>query len=178
MKQYWSTALCIMLDSIGKKETPAAVSAPSAGRERGRVNLTPETALGACEAGKKTRSRIIAVDTHPIDALYSSRMGKATIYIPEDKQGIYDQAKTELGDTISATFLRYLERDLWAKRQAMDRIVVEITDTETQRTSRKAFEGRWLVGNERNPEEFSLLKIRSVMDARECAVRDIDYAAG
>lgn len=72
---------------------------------------------------------------------------KATVYIPEDKASIYEAAKSELGDTISATFVRCLERELEAKRAQMNRIVVEVTDR-TGRTIKKAFEGRWLIEDE------------------------------
>jgi len=70
---------------------------------------------------------------------------KATIYIPENKSDLYEKAKTELGDSISATFVRCLERELESKRIQTDRIVVEISGDE-DRITKKAFEGRWLVG--------------------------------
>lgn len=79
---------------------------------------------------------------------------KATIYIPDEKADLYERVRTELGGTISATFVRCMERELELKRATMDRIVVEITDRHTERTSKKAFEGRWIVGTERNPEEY------------------------
>lgn len=79
---------------------------------------------------------------------------KATIYIPEDKAELYEKAKAELGGTISAAFVRCMERELEIKRATMNRIVVKIWDQEKERGVKKAFEGRWIVGNERFPEEF------------------------
>jgi hypothetical protein len=70
---------------------------------------------------------------------------KATIYVPENKSEIYERAKAELGDSISATFVRCLERELESKRIETGRIVVEIADKEDQ-MRKKAFEGRWLLG--------------------------------
>lgn len=70
---------------------------------------------------------------------------KATIYIPENKSEVYEKAKVELGDSISATFVRCLERELASKRLETERIVVQILDKE-ERAIKKAFEGRWIVG--------------------------------
>lgn len=78
---------------------------------------------------------------------------KTTIYIPDEKSAIYERAKTELGDSISATFVKCLERELEAKSQSTDRIVVELRD-ENGRTTRKAFVGRWLVGSAEDSENF------------------------
>jgi hypothetical protein len=73
---------------------------------------------------------------------------KATVYIPEDKAELYEKAKAELGGTISATFVRCLERELETKRAATDRIVVKIFNRDTERTEKKAFVGRWIVQDE------------------------------
>jgi hypothetical protein len=78
---------------------------------------------------------------------------KATIYIPEDKADLYEKARAELGGTISAAFVRCMERELEAKRAATNRIIVEIYDKDSGRYSKKAFEGRWLVGDPRLLEE-------------------------
>ena len=80
---------------------------------------------------------------------------KVTIYVPDEKHGVYEEAKKELGDTISATFVRCLERELEAQRQATSRIVVDIKDPSTGRISKKAFDGRWIIGTGEDPEPFS-----------------------
>jgi hypothetical protein len=77
---------------------------------------------------------------------------KATIYIPEDKAAFYEKAKEELGGTISATFVRCIERELEARRLETAKIVVELYDCERDRTTKKAFEGRWLIGDESEGE--------------------------
>jgi hypothetical protein len=79
---------------------------------------------------------------------------KATIYIPDDQSKIYEDAKEKLGDSISKTFLRCLERELENAKLRTGRIVVEIHDVDTGRVSKKAFEGRFIVGDESSPEEF------------------------
>jgi hypothetical protein len=77
---------------------------------------------------------------------------KATIYIPEDKAALYEKAKEELGGTISATFVRCIERELEAHRLEMDKLIVEVYDRERDRSTKKAFNGRWLVGDESEGE--------------------------
>ena len=77
---------------------------------------------------------------------------KATIYIPDAQYKLYEDAREKLGDSISATFLRCLERELEQQRQAVGRIVVTVTENE--RSIKKAFEGRWIIGNETNGERF------------------------
>jgi len=78
---------------------------------------------------------------------------KTTVYIPSDKEQMYERAKQELGESISATFVRCLERELEARELATQRIVVEVYDGTAHRISRKAFEGRWIVGDDSHPEE-------------------------
>jgi hypothetical protein len=77
---------------------------------------------------------------------------KATIYIPDEKYKLYEDAREKLGDSISATFLRCLERELEQQRQAVGRIVVTVTENE--RSIKKAFEGRWIIGNATSGERF------------------------
>lgn len=54
---------------------------------------------------------------------------------------------------MSAMFLRCLERELKSKRQEIGRLVVELKDA-NGRLAKKAFEGRWLVGDAENSENF------------------------
>lgn len=77
---------------------------------------------------------------------------KATIYIPDDRYHVYEEARQKLGDSISATFLRCLERELEQCKQAVGRIVVTVTENE--HPIKKAFEGRWIIGNDGNGEMF------------------------
>src|SRR5262245_19394130 len=77
---------------------------------------------------------------------------KTSIYIPDDKQELFECAKTELGDSISATFLRCLERELEAKRAQFGKLTIDLYDPQTERRTKKVFEGRWLIGREVNRE--------------------------
>ena len=77
---------------------------------------------------------------------------KATIYIPDDKYSVYEEARQKLGDSISATFLRCLEHELEQQKQAVGRIVVTVT--ENDRPVKKAFEGRLIIGDAANGEMF------------------------
>lgn len=70
---------------------------------------------------------------------------KTSIYIPDEKQDLFERAKKDLGDSISSTFVRCLEQELENKRHATGRIIVEVQN-EHGSPVRKAFEGRWLVG--------------------------------
>jgi hypothetical protein len=79
---------------------------------------------------------------------------KATIYIPDDQAKIYGDAKEKLGESISKTFLKCLERELESAKLKTGRIVVEISDEKTDRVTKKAFEGRFIVGSPNNPEMF------------------------
>jgi hypothetical protein len=78
---------------------------------------------------------------------------KATIYIPDERAEVYEQAKKELGESISATFLKCLQRELEAKRQKTERIVVGLYDGDNDRTTKKSFEGRWLIGDAEGGEK-------------------------
>jgi hypothetical protein len=95
---------------------------------------------------------------------------KATIYIPEDKTELYKRAKSELGGTISAAFVRCMERELEIKHATMNRIVVEISDKNTGRLSKKAFEGRWIVGSANKTETFLFEEIGGIKGAGSYAV--------
>jgi hypothetical protein len=79
---------------------------------------------------------------------------KATIYIPDEQSGIYTEAKEKLGESVSKTFLKCLERELAALKAETGRIVVEVVDPGTERSAKKAFEGRWVVGSAEKPERF------------------------
>jgi hypothetical protein len=79
---------------------------------------------------------------------------KATIYIPDDQAKTYEDAKGTLGESISKTFLKCLERELENAKLKTGRVVVEIFDEETGRHTKKAFEGRFVVGSANNPENF------------------------
>lgn len=79
---------------------------------------------------------------------------KTSIYIPDDKQQLFERAKTELGESISTTFVRCLERELEAKKLETGRIVVDIYDQRNDRRSKKAFEGRWIIGDEDAGETY------------------------
>jgi hypothetical protein len=95
---------------------------------------------------------------------------KATIYIPEDQSHIYENAKEKLGESISKTFLKCLERELESVRQKTGRIVVEIRDPKTDRVTKKAFEGRFLIGSEDQGEEFHF-------GEEDGSIRDAGYSA-
>lgn len=79
---------------------------------------------------------------------------KATIYISADQAKVYEDAKSKLGESISKTFLRCLERELKNAKAETGRIVIDILDSETGRHAKKAFEGRFLVGDANHGEEF------------------------
>lgn len=76
--------------------------------------------------------------------MYAGTM-KATLYIPESKAELYEKAKATLGESISATFVKCLERELQAFETAPGRIVVSLRDRYGRHRT-KAFEGVWLVG--------------------------------
>ena len=78
---------------------------------------------------------------------------KATIYIPEEKAKIYEDAKEKLGESISKTFLNCLERELENARLKTERIVVEINYEQADHPTKKAFEGRFIVGTLNSPFE-------------------------
>ena len=80
---------------------------------------------------------------------------KATIYIPDDKYKVYEDARQKLGDSISAIFLRCLERELAQHKQTVGRIVVTINDNGTP--CKKAFEGRWIWGSADEGQKVDLL---------------------
>lgn len=80
---------------------------------------------------------------------------KATIYIPDDQAKVYEDAKEKLGESISKTFLKCLERELESAKLKTGRIVVGLLDEKTGRYTKKAFEGRFIVGCDEAPEEFS-----------------------
>ncbi|MEP7355372.1 MAG: hypothetical protein ABI824_19245 [Acidobacteriota bacterium] len=79
---------------------------------------------------------------------------KATIYIPDDKAAIYEKAKEKLGGTISATFLRCIESELASLATKTDRLVVVEWDKAREVFSKKAFNGRWIVGDGEEGSEF------------------------
>lgn len=79
---------------------------------------------------------------------------KASIYIPVDKEDLYREAKKKLGDGVSSTFIRCIQRELEELTLKTGRIVVEITSRRTGVTSQKAFEGLWLIANADGGEEF------------------------
>jgi hypothetical protein len=72
---------------------------------------------------------------------------KTTLYIPDNKLELYETAKKELGDSVSATFLQCIERELAEKRLRIEQIIVEIQDATTERIEKKAFRGRWILGD-------------------------------
>ena len=78
---------------------------------------------------------------------------QVTICIPDDQASIYEQAKAQLGGSVSEAFVRCLARELENAKQRTGRIVVRISDGEG-RIARKAFEGQFIVGSETEPEEF------------------------
>ncbi len=79
---------------------------------------------------------------------------KATIYIPDEKAELYEKAKEQLGGTISATFVRCIERELEAKQLETEKIVVEIAAYDDPgRVTKKAFQGRWIIGDEKQGEQ-------------------------
>ena len=73
---------------------------------------------------------------------------KATIYIPDDQAKVYQDAKEKLGESISKTFVRCLERELENERGKIRRIVFECVNSYSGEMSKKAFEGRFIVGTE------------------------------
>ena len=79
---------------------------------------------------------------------------KATIYIPDDQAKIYEYAKEKLGESISKTFVKCLERELRNARLKLGRIVFDLYDEKTDRVQKKSFEGRFIVGTENQPEKF------------------------
>lgn len=80
---------------------------------------------------------------------------KATIYIPDEKYSVYEEARDKLGESISATFLHCLERELEAKKQAVKRIVVEVQSANDPEVAvKKSFEGRWIIGDAEHGEQF------------------------
>lgn len=81
---------------------------------------------------------------------------KTTIYIPEDQAALYEEAKKRLPDSISGVFVRCLQRELDNHRLKNGRIVVEVVpDPDIRsRTVKKAFEGRWLIGDENSGERY------------------------
>jgi hypothetical protein len=78
---------------------------------------------------------------------------KATIYIPDEKAALYEQAKEKLSNSISETFVRCLERALENRRISVGRIVVELQDEPTGRICKQAFEGAWIIGDENRGEQ-------------------------
>jgi hypothetical protein len=80
---------------------------------------------------------------------------KATIYIPDDQAKVYEDAKDKLGESISKTFLKCLERELENAKLKTGRIVVDLLDEKSGRYTKKAFEGRFIVGSDQSPEAFS-----------------------
>lgn len=78
---------------------------------------------------------------------------RTTVYVPDDQEGLIERAKAELGDSLSATFVRCIKDALELKQLAEKRIVVEIRDWKGA-VSRKAFSGRMLVGREDRGEQF------------------------
>ncbi len=85
---------------------------------------------------------------------------KATIYIPEEKAKLYEEAKEKLSDSISETFVRCLETALANKRIETERIIVEIENPENGRITKKAFEGRWLLEDETHQFDYEATGIR------------------
>ena len=83
---------------------------------------------------------------------------KATIYIPDDQANVYEEAKEKLGESISKTFVRCLQRELENVKLKTDRIVVDLYDKETGRYAKKAFEGRFIVGSSNEGEDFFWLE--------------------
>lgn len=79
---------------------------------------------------------------------------KATIYIPEDKAKVYEDAKEKLGESISKTFVECLERKLENAKLKTGRIVVPVYDKDTGRVTKKCFEGRFLIGGLDRGEDF------------------------
>jgi hypothetical protein len=79
---------------------------------------------------------------------------KTTLYVPDEKVALYERAKEELGESLSSTFIKCLERELAMRKLKTERIVVEVTDRQTDRSTKKAFQGRWLVASDRQPEQF------------------------
>lgn len=94
---------------------------------------------------------------------------KTSIYIPDEKVGLYEQAKEKLGDSISATFVRCLERELELRRRSVNRIVVEV-EGENERPVSKAFEGRWVIGKEDYGEQFAWPEDSGLSGVCECSV--------
>jgi hypothetical protein len=79
---------------------------------------------------------------------------KATIYIPDDKAELYEQAKAKLKDSISETFVHCLENALENLKVSFGRIVVDVEDPDTGHLSKKAFQGAWLIGDETHGEAY------------------------
>lgn len=72
-----------------------------------------------------------------------------TITISDAEMGKVEQAQAVFGDEFSSRILRHMERELEVARAKKSRLLVTIYNEETGRNRRLAFEGRWLVGNER-----------------------------
>lgn len=79
----------------------------------------------------------------------------ATIYIPDEQEHLYSAARIQLGDSLSKIIVRCLERELENMKLKAERIVVEIYDEHSDRRTKKAFEGSFIIGSEAEGEEFS-----------------------
>ncbi len=79
---------------------------------------------------------------------------RTNLYIPDEKTEVYERAKAELGDSLSATFVRCLENELRLKQLQQRRIVFDAR-TADGGASKKAFEGHWLIGSTERPAQFT-----------------------
>ncbi|MBL8231027.1 MAG: hypothetical protein JNL98_21225 [Bryobacterales bacterium] len=77
-------------------------------------------------------------------------MPRTNIYIPDQDMELFEAAKREIGDSMSATFIRCLKRELDIKRAQTGRITVKVSENTT-----KAFDGRWIIGSAEGGEEHS-----------------------
>jgi len=77
---------------------------------------------------------------------------RTSIYIRDTDQELFEWAKKEAGDSLSAIFAdalreykRSKDKEAELEEEGFEKIVVEVTNPHTGYSSKKQFEGRWVI---------------------------------